>query len=56
MAGHADGRGRGTLHQDSHLMTQTERRDAEAWHLATLALIRASGCQTYEQWKAAKLR
>ena len=35
-------------------MTETERRDAEAWHQATLALIRATGAQTYEQWKAKK--
>ena len=37
-------------------MTQTERREAEAWHQATLALIRATGCETYQQWKATRVR
>ena len=38
----------------SLLMTQKEKREAEAWHKATLELIRVTGCQTYEQWKAEK--
>ena len=35
-------------------MTDTERRDAEAWHRETLAIVRATGCQTYAEHQAEK--
>ena len=35
-----------------HLMNDTERREAEAWHRATLEIMKSTVGKTYDEWKS----